>query len=55
MAISLGEAVLAAAPDDSRAKALMADAHRYLYDHGGDVSFWEEGWLRTQIGRWSEG
>lgn len=31
---------------------MMADAHRYLLDHGGDVSFWENGWLRTELARW---
>jgi hypothetical protein len=31
----------------------MAGAHGYLLDHGGDVSFWENGWLRTQLERWT--
>lgn len=53
VAIRLGEAVEAAAPDHPRLAPLMVAAHRHLYDHGGDESFWEEGWLRTQIGRWS--
>ena len=35
--------------------ALMAGAHRHLLDHGGDVSFWEDGWLRTQAERWEAG
>jgi alkyl sulfatase BDS1-like metallo-beta-lactamase superfamily hydrolase len=52
VAIRLGEAVEAAAPDDPRVAPLMAAAHRHLYDHGGEESFWEEGWLRTQIARW---
>jgi len=52
VAIRLGEAVEAAAPDDPRLAPLMAAAHRHLYDHGGEESFWEEGWLRTQIERW---
>lgn len=52
LAISLGEAVGTVAPDAPRLRALMADAHRYLLDHGGDVSFWEDGWLRTQLARW---
>jgi hypothetical protein len=30
----------------------MAGAHRHLLEHGGDVSFWENGWLRTQLARW---
>ena len=52
VAIRLGEAVEAAAPDDPRLAPLMAAAHRHLYDNGGETSFWEEGWLRTQTERW---
>ncbi|MGZ4682620.1 MAG: alkyl sulfatase dimerization domain-containing protein, partial [Acidimicrobiales bacterium] len=52
LAIRLGEVVDAAAPDAPRLRALMAGAHRYLLDHGGDESFWEHGWLRTQLARW---
>lgn len=52
LAVRLGEAVEAVAPDDPRLRALMAGAHRYLLDHGGDVSFWEHGWLRTELARW---
>lgn len=52
LAIKLGEAVAAAGPADPRVRTLMADAHRYLLDHGGDVSFWEHGWLRSELARW---
>ena len=52
LAIRLGEAVEPVAPDDARLQAVMAGAHRYLLDHGGDESFWENGWLRTQLARW---
>jgi alkyl sulfatase BDS1-like metallo-beta-lactamase superfamily hydrolase len=52
LAIRLGEAVAGVAPDPSRLRALMAAAHRHLLDHGGDVSFWEHGWLRTELARW---
>lgn len=52
-AIRLGEAVEAVEPDNPRLRAVMAGAHRYLLDHGGDVSFWENGWLRTQLARWA--
>ena len=52
LAIRLGEAVEAIAPRHTRLRAVMARAHRYLLDHGGDVSFWENGWLRTQLARW---
>ncbi len=52
LAIRLGEAVEAVAAESPRLRSLMADAHRYLLEHGGDVSFWEHGWLRTQLARW---
>ena len=52
LAIRLGEAVAASAPHDARLCSLMADAHQFLLDHGGDVSFWEHGWLRTELARW---
>jgi len=52
VAVRLGEAVAAAAPDEPRLRALMAGAHRHLLDHGGDVSFWENGWLTDQLARW---
>lgn len=54
VAIRLGEAVAGVAPDDERLRAVMAGAHRYLLDHGGDVSFWEDGWLRTELARWEQ-
>jgi len=37
------------------AKTVIVNAHRYLLDHGGDVSFWESGWLRDQIRYWQDG
>lgn len=52
VAIRLGEAVAAAAPDEPGLPALMAAAHRFLLEHGGSVSFWEDGWLRHELGRW---
>jgi glyoxylase-like metal-dependent hydrolase (beta-lactamase superfamily II) len=55
LAIRLGEAVAAAAPDDPRPRAVVVGAHRHLLDHGGDVSFWESGWLRAELARWSDG
>lgn len=54
VAIRLGEAVAAKAPSHPRLRALMADAHRHLLEHGGDVSFWENGWLLHEIGRWQD-
>lgn len=52
VAIRLGEAVASAVPHEPRVAELMVGAHRYLLEHGGDVSFWEHGWLLDQIGRW---
>ena len=51
VAIRLAEAVEAQSPDDPRTRGVLVDAHRYLLDHGGDVSFWENGWLRHELGR----
>jgi hypothetical protein len=31
----------------------MARAHEYLLNHGGDVSFWENGWLEHEAQRWT--
>lgn len=56
VAIRLGEAVAVAdGPGDGRLRSLMAGAHQHLLDHGGDVSFWEDGWLRTERDRWAAG
>ena len=52
VAIRLGEAVEAVTPDDRRLAVLMSTAHQHLLDAGGDVSFWEHGWLQTQRDRW---
>jgi hypothetical protein len=30
----------------------MASAHQTLLDVGGDVSFWENGWLEHEVARW---
>jgi hypothetical protein len=51
VAIRVAEAVEAQAPDDPRVGRVLVDAHRYLLDHGGDVSFWESGWLRHELQR----
>jgi alkyl sulfatase BDS1-like metallo-beta-lactamase superfamily hydrolase len=53
LAVRIGEAVAEGAPDDPRVRALMAGAHRHLLEHGGDVSFWEHGWLQTELARWN--
>jgi alkyl sulfatase BDS1-like metallo-beta-lactamase superfamily hydrolase len=52
LAIRLGEAVVAAEPDSARGVAVVCAAHRFLLEHGGDISFWENGWLRDQLARW---
>ena len=51
-AIRLAEAVLCTDEGNREAARLMADAHQYLLDHGGDVSFWENGWLESELERW---
>ena len=52
LAIRLGEAIAASSLEDPRLRGLMAGAHRYLLDNGGDQSFWEHGWLVTELARW---
>jgi alkyl sulfatase BDS1-like metallo-beta-lactamase superfamily hydrolase len=53
-AIRLAEAALAVSPDLPEAASLMADAHQTLLKNGGDVSFWENGWLETELARWQK-
>ncbi len=52
IAIGIGEAVAAVAPEHERLRAVMAGAHRQLLAQGGATSFWEHGWLRTELTRW---
>jgi alkyl sulfatase BDS1-like metallo-beta-lactamase superfamily hydrolase len=52
LAIQLAETVLSAEPESARARTLLASAHRVLLEQGGDISFWENGWLRDQLARW---
>jgi len=52
LALRLGEAVAAFDATHPRVRALMAGAHWYLLEHGGDESFWEHGWLQTEARRW---
>jgi len=51
VAIRLTEAVELASPQEPRVKEVLVVAHRYLLDHGGDVSFWENGWLHHALAR----
>jgi alkyl sulfatase BDS1-like metallo-beta-lactamase superfamily hydrolase len=51
-AIHLVEAVLRREPDHAGAVDVMIGAHEALLAAGGDVNFWEGGWLRHQLERW---
>lgn len=51
-AIRLAEAVLAGDAHDADAIGVMVEAHERLLEKGGDESFWESGWLRTELERW---
>ncbi len=51
-AIHLAEAVLAGRPRNAGALDVMVDAHRALLGSGGDVSFWESGWLHHRLAHW---
>ena len=52
VAIALGEAIAAVAPDHEQLHVLMARAHRQLIERGGAANFWEHGWLGTELARW---
>lgn len=52
-AIHLAEAVLHRDETHRAAAAVMVAAHQHLLDHGGSVSFWENGWLIHQRDRWA--
>jgi glyoxylase-like metal-dependent hydrolase (beta-lactamase superfamily II) len=52
VAIHLVEAVLHRQPTHGGALDVIVDAHQALLDAGGDVSFWESGWLRHQLEHW---
>lgn len=53
-AIRLAESALAVEADSRPAAQLMLDAHRTLLESGGDVSFWENGWLEHEVARWQQ-
>jgi len=53
VAIQLAEAVLARDGAHRGAARVLVDAHEALLAAGGDANFWESGWLRHQIARWS--
>ena len=52
VAIRIAEAVADVSPQNRRVQSLMVAAHQHLLDAGGSVSFWENGWLFTQMQRW---
>ncbi len=51
-AIHLVETVLRGQPTHEGAIDVVIEAHQILLNSGGDVSFWENGWLRYQLGLW---
>jgi alkyl sulfatase BDS1-like metallo-beta-lactamase superfamily hydrolase len=53
-AIRLAEAALEVEPESRDAARVMADAHAALLAAGGDVSFWEHGWLEHERARWQQ-
>ena len=52
--IYTAEAILLLQPDHVEAAAVLVTAHEALLNAGGDTSFWESGWLRNQISKWSK-
>jgi glyoxylase-like metal-dependent hydrolase (beta-lactamase superfamily II) len=50
-AIHLAEVALAGAPANGSALDVVIDAHERLLATGGDVSFWENGWLTSELAR----
>ena len=53
VAIRIAEAVDGLAPQSERVRSVMVAAHQQLLDNGGSDSFWENGWLLTQLQRWN--
>jgi alkyl sulfatase BDS1-like metallo-beta-lactamase superfamily hydrolase len=51
-ALRLAEAAVAAEPDNREAAQLLVSVHEALLAGGGEVNFWESGWLHHQIARW---
>jgi alkyl sulfatase BDS1-like metallo-beta-lactamase superfamily hydrolase len=52
VAIQIAEALEALQPGTARARSVLVRSHAHLLEHGGDVSFWENGWLHDQLQRW---
>lgn len=53
LALHLGEGILALEPENTSAKELIVKAHEDLLEAGGAENFWENGWIRAQIGHLS--
>jgi glyoxylase-like metal-dependent hydrolase (beta-lactamase superfamily II) len=51
-ALRLAEAALAVQPDGREAAQVLVQVHEALLAAGGEVNFWESGWLHHQIARW---
>jgi alkyl sulfatase BDS1-like metallo-beta-lactamase superfamily hydrolase len=51
-AIVMAEAVLERQPGHAGAVDVMIAAHQQLLAAGGDVSFWQSGWLHHQLEHW---
>jgi alkyl sulfatase BDS1-like metallo-beta-lactamase superfamily hydrolase len=51
-ALALAEAAAAAEPTHRDVAQLLVDVHEALLAAGGEVNFWESGWLHHQIARW---
>ncbi len=52
VAIQIAEALEGLDPGRAAPRSVLSRAHTHLLEHGGDVSFWESGWLRDQLERW---
>lgn len=52
LALHVAEGVLATDPAHAGAARIMAEAHARLLADGGEVSFWEHGWLEAERRRW---
>jgi alkyl sulfatase BDS1-like metallo-beta-lactamase superfamily hydrolase len=52
VAIQIAEALEGLDPGGASPRSVLSRAHTHLLEHGGDVSFWESGWLRDQLQRW---
>ena len=54
IALHLAETVLFREPTHRGAALVMVAVHEALLANGGDVSFWESGWLRHRRDQWAQ-